>query len=214
MVNQLLKLISSTEYQQLREVLTNNPVLANKGISLDDNPKDGHPLHRVCDAVFANKITDFQAIEIAKILLEFGADIDGFKSQGDNNTPLIAAASLNAEHLALFYIDQGADIHYTPKSDGGTALHWACYCGKDKLVAKLIESGANLNQTDTSYSSMPMGWAIHPLLAGGKHNIHNQLQCVKLLLKAGVDKSLLNKGSMDYLYSVAEKDKELEGLIK
>jgi uncharacterized protein len=213
MANQLLKLISSTDYQQLREALTANPALANEGVPLDDNPKKGHPLHRICDAVFAGRITDEQAIEIAKILLEFGADIDGFKSQGDNNTPLIAAASLNAEQLALFYIDLGADIHYTPKSDGGTALHWACYCGKDKLVAKLIEKGANLNQTDTSYSSTPMGWAIHPILAKDSP-IHHQLQCVKLLLKAGADQSLVDSRSMQYLRSVAEGDKELEGLIK
>jgi uncharacterized protein len=214
MANQLLKLISSTDYRQLREALTNNPAFANEGVPLDDNPAKGHPLHRVCDAVFANKITDEQAIEIAKILLEFGADIDGFKSRGDNNTPLIAASSLNAEQLAIFYIEQGADILYTPKSDGGTALHWACYCGKDKLAAKLIESGANLNQTDTSYQSTPIGWAIHPLFAGGKHNIHHQLLCVKLLLNAGADQSLVDSRSMQYLRSMAEKDKELEGLIK
>jgi uncharacterized protein len=214
MANQLLKLISSTDYRQLREALTNNPALANEGAPLDDNPAKGHPLHRVCDAVFAGKVTDEQAIEIAKILLEFGADIDGFKSQGDNNTPLIAASSLNAEQLAIFYIEQGADIHYTPKSDGGTALHWACYCGKDKLVEKLIESGANLNQTDTSYQSTPIGWAIHPLFAGGKHSIHHQLLCVKLLLKAGADQNLVDSRSMGYLRSVAEGDKELAGLLK
>jgi hypothetical protein len=212
MENHLLKLISSTDYQQLREALANNPALANEGVPLDDNPAKGHPLHRVCDAVFANKITDEQAVEIAKILLEFGADIDGFKSQNDNNTPLIAAASLNAEQLGIFYIDQGADVCYTPKSDGGTAMHWAAYCGKDKLVAKLIEKGASLNQTDTSYNSTPIGWAIHPLLAKDGP-IHHQLKCIKLLLKAGADKSLVDSRSIQYLHSVAEKDKELEGLI-
>lgn len=214
MANLSFKLISSTDYRQLREALTNNPSLANEGVPLDDNHAKGHPLHRVCDAVFAGRITDEQAIEIAKILLEFGADIDGFKSRGDNNTPLIAASSLNAEQLGIFYIDQGADIYYTPKSDGGTALHWACYCGKDKLVAKLIEKGANLNQTDTSYQSTPIGWAIHPLFAGGKHSVHHQLQCVKLLLKAGADQSLVDSRSMQYLRSVAEGDKELAGLLK
>lgn len=214
MENLSFKLISSTDYQQLREALTKNPSLANKGVPLDDNPAKGHPLHRICDGVFAGKITDEQAIEIAKILLEFGADIDGFKSQNDNNTPLIAAASLNAEQLGLFYIDKDADIYYTPKSDGGTALHWACYCGKDKLVAKLIDKGAKLNQLDTSFQSTPIGWAIHPLFAGGKHNINNQLQCVKLLLKAGADQSLVDSRSMDYLRSVAEEDNDLAGLLK
>jgi ankyrin repeat protein len=213
MANLSFKLISGTDYQQLREALVNNPALANEGVPLDDNPAKGHPLHRVCDAVFASKITDEQAIEIAKILLKFGGDIDGFKLQGDNNTPLIAASSLNAEQLGIFYIDQGADIYYAPKSDGGTALHWACYCGKDKLVAKLIEKGANLNQTDTSYNSTPIGWAIHPILAKDSGNIHHQLQCVKLLLKAGADQSLVDSRSMGYLRSLAEEDKELDNLL-
>lgn len=216
MANQLFKLISSTDYPQIREVLSNDPALANEGVPLNDHlfSQKGHPLHRICDAVFAKKITDEQAVETAKILLEFGANIDGYKSAGDNNTPLIAASSLHAEQLGIFYIEHRADVFYTPKSDGATALHWAAFCGRDKLVKKLIESGANINQPDTSYNSTPTGWAIHALLSKDNGNAHNQLQCIKLLLKAGADKSLLNSDSMQYLRSVAESDKELEGLIR
>lgn len=92
-------------YQHLRDALTDNPSLENSGIPCsDENPSKGHSLHRICDAVFAKIIIDEEDIEVAKIFLAFGADIDGYNSSGDDNTPLIAAASLHAEKLDVFYV--------------------------------------------------------------------------------------------------------------
>ncbi|MBS1504011.1 MAG: ankyrin repeat domain-containing protein, partial [Bacteroidetes bacterium] len=176
MENDLFALIQNTDLAGLRKALAANPGLANEGVPLTltgkFNPAKGHPLHRICDAVFAKKITDEEAIEIAKIFLEFGSNINGFMANGDNNTPLIAAASLHAEKLGIFYTKCGADIYYAPKSDGGTALHWAAFCGRDRLVEKLIEKGAKMNQLDTAYHSTPLGWAIHELTSEGTGNKH------------------------------------------
>src|SRR5580698_3276284 len=118
MQNDLFNLFQNYDLKGIRDLLAANPGLVNEGVPLPNNTRKGHPLHRICDAVFANKISDDQAIEIAKIFLEYGADIDGYMAQGDNNTPLIAAASLHAEKLGIFYIEHGANIHYAPKSDG------------------------------------------------------------------------------------------------
>ncbi|HEX4371987.1 MAG TPA: hypothetical protein VHZ50_01660, partial [Puia sp.] len=109
MENNLFKLIIDKQYAQIRKILSADPELVNEGIALNNNPdaKKGHPLHRLSDAVFGKKITDEDAVEIAKIFLEFGANINGYQSFGDNNTPLIAAASLHAEKLVIFYIEQG-----------------------------------------------------------------------------------------------------------
>ena len=215
MANDLFEQIRSNDLAQLRTILAVNPKLANEGVLLDDgNPNKGHPLHRLCDAVFAKKITDEQAIEIAKILLEFGADIDGYKSSKDNNTPLIAAASLNAEQLGIFYIEHGADIFYAPPSDGATALHWASYCGKDKLVEKLIGKGANLNQRDKTYNGTPADWALHVLTSEDGSNGERLLACVKLLLKGGADPSLLYPTSLKYLQAESKNDLELAELVK
>jgi hypothetical protein len=215
MANEIFKLISSNEHQQLRNILADNPNLANEGVALgNNNSKKGHPLHRLCDAVFAKKITDEQAIEIAKIFLEFGANIDGYKSSGDNNTPLIAAASLHAEKLGIFYIEQGADIFYAAPGDGATALHWAAFCGRDKLTEKLIGKGADINQQDTTYNGTPADWAIHVLISKDTGNLHHQLTCIKALLKTGTDKGLLDPGSIQYLQFAAENDLELAALIK
>jgi ankyrin repeat protein len=145
--------------------------------------------------------------------LEFGADIDGYKSSKDNNTPLIAAASLNAEKLGIFYIERGADVFYAAPSDGATALHWAAFCGKDKLVEKLIVKGANLNQRDTTYNGTPADWAVHVLMSGDASSPQDLLTCVKLLLKAGADQSLLYPTSVEYLQSEAKGDLELAELL-
>jgi hypothetical protein len=214
----LFHLIVNNDLSGLKTALASNPALANEGVALSINGKinhaKGHPLHRICDAVFANIITDSQAIEIARILLEYGANIDGFMAQNDQNTPLIAAASLHAEQLGIFYIEKGANIFYAPPGDGGTALHWAAYCGRDQLVKKLIGKGALVNQLDTSYQSTACGWAIHILESGENNNLHNQTACIKLLLQAGTDKSLLYPGSLQYLKQVSEHDSELKALLE
>jgi hypothetical protein len=61
---ELSNLISTGNYQKLRETLMADPGLANLGIPCSDHQPEmkGHPLHRICDAVFAKVITDEQAI--------------------------------------------------------------------------------------------------------------------------------------------------------
>lgn len=212
--SELFNLISTGEYRPLRAALMADPGLANAGIPCsDDQPeRKGHPLHRICDAVFAGVITDEQAIKIAKILLKFGADINGYQAQGDANSPLIAAASLHAEKLGIFYISRGADIHYADH-DGATALHWAAFCGREQLVAALIAEGANIDQQDTSFNSTPIGWAVHTLTSGDGGNRYHQLACVKLLLKAGAEKTRLHADTVNYLCEAARHDPDLQVLV-
>ena len=188
-------LIENKDYEGIRRSLANNPKLANDGITIPFDANctvRAHPLHRICDAVFAKKITDEEAIEIAKIFLDFGANIDGNKLIENEGTPLLAAASLHAEQLGIFYIEQGADIHFADSQDGATALHWAAYCGRDKLVEKLIQKKASIDQRDKSHNSTPLVWALHPLITGDKLNRHHQVSCIKLLLKAGSNITALN----------------------
>lgn len=140
------ELIENRDYAGLRKVLSQNRTLANEEIPFDKhNPAKAHPLHRICDAVFQQKITDEEAIEIAKIFLEYGANINGNDLKEKQDTPLIAAASLHAEKLALYYLQNGAGIHHAG-CNGETALHWASWCGKDQLVKELISSGSEINK--------------------------------------------------------------------
>ena len=210
-------LIENKDYEGIKQLLANNSSLANKGITIPFDNKcrtKAHPLHRICDAVFAKKITDEEAIIIAKTLLDFGANIDGDKLKEKKDTPLLAASSLHAEKLGIFYIDNGADIHYEDRNDGATALHWAAFCGRDKLVEKLIKENAIIDQLDASYNCTPLAWAIQPLMTDDKLNIYHQVSCIKLLLKAGADMTMLNDKTSQYLNLLANDDLELKNFLK
>ena len=209
------KLIENKDYSGLKNVLIDYPELANKGITI---PFDflcrakSHPLHRICDAVFTHKIVNDEAVKLAKIFLENGANIDGDKMKNEG-TPLLAAASLHAEQLGIFYIDNGADVYYTYKNDGATALHWAAFCGQDKLVDRLIRANAEIDEPDKEHNSTPIGWAIHSLQLNDIENKHNQLHCIKMLLKSGADTKKLDQEKSDYLRSLSKVDPELQNLL-
>lgn len=117
---QVKRLVEKKDFNGLNRLLADNPNLANEGITI---PYDffcktkAHPLHRICDGVFTGRITDTEAIQIARIFLDNGANIDGDKAK-DEGTPLIAAASLHAERTGIFFIDNGADVNYVYKGDG------------------------------------------------------------------------------------------------
>lgn len=198
------KLVENKDYEGLKLILANNPNLVNKRITIPFNKVSkatAHPLHRICDGVNAGKITEAEAIKLAKIFLEHGANIDGDKIDKEG-TPLLAAASLRAEKVGIFYIEKGADIHYTYKNDGVSPLHWAAFCGLDKLVEKLIQSNASIDKPDNTYKSTPLSWAIHCLQMNDIHKIHHQVDCIKLLLNSGADTKKLSKEKNDYLISL------------
>lgn len=208
------QLIEQKNEVGLRQVLTYNPNLANEGITIPYDflcRTNAHPLHRICDAVFAGKMTDEEAIILARVFLENGANIDGDRNGG---TPLLAAASLHAEKLGIFYIDNGADVNFTDYNDNASALHWAAFCGRDKLVDKLINSKALLDEPDTSYQCTPLGWAIHCLMSNDEGNKYNQAACIKLLLQAGSNTQKLSSEHNKYLKSIAETDNQLNYLLQ
>ncbi len=195
------RLIEAKDTTGLQNLLAANPTLANKGITIPYEPTcmvKAHPLHRICDPVMSGKLSDDKAVEIAKIFLSNGANVDGDKNKGEG-TPLLAAASLHAEKTGILYIEQGADIHYTYKNDGATALHWAAFCGSDKLLATLIEHQAVIDMPDKTYNSTPLAWAVHTLMGEDTANKRNQAACIKLLLRNGADPRKLGKDQYEFL---------------
>lgn len=186
------ELIENVDCDGLRSLLTRHPSLANEGIPHDSvNPTKAHPLHRICDGVFEKKYSEDDAVEMAKIFLDFGSNINGYGLKEEQDTPLIAAASLHAEKVGLLYIERGANIFHAG-SQGGTALHWAAWCGREKLVDRLIMENAEINRLCIAFKSTPLFWAIHGLKYGGAQNKHNQFACAELLINAGADKNIPN----------------------
>lgn len=209
------KRIEAKDYHGLSQLLAKHPHLANEGITIPYDPfctAKAHPLHRICDGVMARKLTEDEAIRLAAILLDKGANIDGDKHKGEG-TPLLAAASLHAEQVGIFYIDQGADVHYTYEKGGASALHWAAFCGRDRLVERIIQAGAATDEPDTEHNSTPLAWALHALMTNDTRNAHHQMDCIKLLLKAGAAMQKLNEEAKDYLITLAKEDPELQKLL-
>jgi uncharacterized protein len=206
-------LIETKNYAAIKQALSNNPNLANEGIALNFFCTDkAHPLHRICDAVFAKKITDDEAVEIAKIFLEFGANVDGNELVEKHDSPLVAAASLHADAVGCLYIEHGGDVSHAG-CHGGTALHWAAWCGRPMLVEKLIEAGSELNKICIDYKATPLFWAIHGFKFGDGKNLKECVECVKLLVEAGADKNIPNRGGETVFDLLNEEDSELRELL-
>jgi uncharacterized protein len=206
-------LIDSKNYEGLKQALSNNPTLANEGIPYDElNTTVAHPLHRICDGVFTKKFTDEEAVKIAKIFLEHGSNVNGNMTMEKKDTPLIAAASLYADDVAMLYIANGADISHAG-CHGGTALHWAAWCGRDKVVRRLIEEGAEINKLCIDFKATPLFWAIHGLKRDDNGNIHHQVECAKILIQSGADKSIPNADGHTVFDLLNENDLELKSVL-
>lgn len=206
-------LVIAKDYESIKSMLAANAALANDGIPYDEkNPVLAHPLHRICDAVFAGLLTDDEAVAIASLFLKNGANVNGNDITEGKDSPLTAAASLHADKVAMLYIDNGADIHHAG-CHGGTALHWAAWCGRSNLVKKLVQQGAAINQLCIDFKSTPLFWAVHGLKNGGYHDINSCIESTKILLEAGAGKSIPNAGGNKPADLLSDDDEQLKELL-
>ncbi len=206
-------LIDNKDYPGIKHALSNNPALANEEIPYDEkNTTKAHPLHRICDGVFSKKYTDEEAVEMARIFIEHGANVNGNNMELKMDTPLLAASSLNADKVAILYIDKGADIHHAG-CHGGSALHWAAWCGRDKLVARLIQEGAEINMRCIDFTSTPLFWAVHGLKNGDHPDRQNYLECVRILVQSGADKNIPNAEGKTIFDLLDDGDSDLKEML-
>jgi hypothetical protein len=212
-MEELKMLIDNMNYEGIDQALSANEDLANAGIPYDQtNPTKAHPLHRICDGVFSGKYTDEAAVKMATLFLAHGANINGDALIEKQDTPLIAAASLHADQVALLYIDKGANINHAG-CHGGTALHWAAWCGRYKVVKRLIAAGAAINKRCIDFKATPLFWAVHGLKNGGTNNLHDCVECVKILIQSGADKNIPNGDGTPVLDLLNEQDVALKELL-
>jgi len=183
-------LVFSGNVQALSTLLSAHPELANEGVSLPDNPAPAHPLHRICDGIFSGIYSEEIGLELAKVFLNHGAHVNVDLVDG-KDSPLTAACSLGCDQLALFYIQQGAGINHRG-CHGGTALHWASWCGRDGVVDNLVKLNPDINQKCIDFKSTPLFWAAHGYKFGGMNNRHHQVNCARILLDHGADPSIPN----------------------
>lgn len=208
------ELITNKDYEGIKKALAQNPSLANEGIPFDEeNTTKAHPLHRICDGVFAHAYSDKEAAEMARIFLAHGANVNGYALAEKQDTPLIAAASLHAEEVGILYIENGAVIDHAG-CHGGTALHWAAWTGRDKLVERLIREKADIHKRCIDFEGTPLLWAVHGFKHGGIGNRHHQVECARLLIGAGADKTVPNIDGTTPSGFLDEQDEELINLLR
>ena len=205
-------LIDNKDCQGIAAALSAHPDFANEEFAYyDANTAKAHPLQRIADGAFAGKYAEEEAIEMAKLFLAHGANIDGNEPTVKQDTPLIAATSLNIDQLAIFYIEQGANINHQG-CFGGTALHWAAWLGRTNIVRKLIQQGAEINKLCIDFKATPVFWAAHGLRNWGS-NLPDCLACTKLLLEAGADKNIRNGEGTIIFELLEEEHLELRTLL-
>ena len=90
---------------------------------------------------------NFNNLEMAKLLIDSGADLNLNSKNKLNATPLQGAAASNWLELAKLYLSRGANVNCRSEG-GGSPLHEAAANGFLEFVQLLIDNGADVNQRD------------------------------------------------------------------
>lgn len=109
---------------------------------------DADPGYLTAESAFGWTPLHFAAyggnVDVAKLLLDRGADIDRRANTKFRNTPLQVSLLTGQEEMAAFLVAHGADVRIE-QAEGFTALHEAAQIGSEKLVALLLDKGADPN---------------------------------------------------------------------
>lgn len=100
----------------------------------------------------------FGQAEVAKTLLNGGADVNAASRESMKVTPLASAAAAKQTDIARLLIEHGAKVNARAAS-GHIPLHEASANGNVELVKLLIENGADVN-AKTDDGKTPLDFAI------------------------------------------------------
>ncbi|PHN01767.1 ankyrin repeat domain-containing protein [Flavilitoribacter nigricans] len=189
-----------------------DPTLADQAVAQGDHPTHRvHPIHLVCDGVFEKKISEKTALEMVRLLAEAGSDLNDQNSGSTTaDTPLITAASLYCDDIALYLIDRGVDVSFRG-THRGTALHWAAWTGSAKVVKRLLAEEVAIDDQGDEFRSTPLLWAINGWLHANPANRREQPAVMELLLKAGANPNVID-GSGRKALGILD-GKEQSGLV-
>lgn len=184
------KAIEAGDVEAVRAALRAAPARANATIRWYLNqPNESDPLHYVSDCVGHGWLTNGREGEIAALLVEHGALIEGSPGR---ESPLIAAASLGAETVARVLIDAAADLERTGLF-GARALHWAAWTGEAGIVKALLERGVQIEPRCTEFGATPLFWAVHGAGPHGPRVKKAHVHAARLLIAAGAKTETANR---------------------
>ena len=90
---------------------------------------------------------NFNNLEMAKLLIDSGADLNLNSRNKLNATPLQGAAAFNWIDLAKLYLSRGANLNCRSE-EGGSPLHETAGNGFVEFAGLLIDNGADVNLRD------------------------------------------------------------------
>ena len=141
-------------------------------------------------------------LAVVEKLVSDGTDVD---ERGRNaETPLMAAALVDAQPVAEFLIDHGADV--MARNRGGlTPLHAAAYAGSAGVAKLLLDHGAALEDNENIGGHTPLALAAE----------ENHIAVAELLLARGANPMALDRDGFSILTQAwAKKRIEVVRLLK
>jgi RNA polymerase sigma factor (sigma-70 family) len=130
-------------------------VRAREAWSADDAHRARLPYAREGTALI--RAAERGELEIVKLLLDAGADVDGACGCRAGETPLWAAAAADYPQVVAYLLERGANPNARGPR-GHTALHIAAMRGWPHLARALLEHGADPRQPDDA-GRTPLDWA-------------------------------------------------------
>ncbi|HXD34899.1 MAG TPA: ankyrin repeat domain-containing protein [Pyrinomonadaceae bacterium] len=101
---------------------------------------------------------NFGNLEIVKVLLDSGSDINAVSKNAFSASPLQGAAAFHKIELARLLIARGANVNCCA-AEGGTPLHETAGSGQVEFAKLLLEHGANINAKD-EHGKTPLAVAL------------------------------------------------------
>jgi ankyrin repeat protein len=139
-------------------------------------------------------------IEIAKLMLKIGADIEQRATIG---TPIYWAASSGQKEFIEFLINAGASLDNID-NEGSTLMHAACIMPDLKTIEYLFEKGFEINARDKN-NFTPVFWAA----------CNSDLKVVEFIVNKGAELNILSKENKTPLdYAIEESTKEIINLLR
>ena len=107
-------------------------------------------------------------------------------------------------------------LGFDPKArgtDGGTALHMACWMGHLPLVEQLLSLNVPIDDVDPTHGSTPLGWAafgsVHRCVKGADY-----VGVVERLLAAGASTTLPGNGGGRSMVEMADGNPEVQAALR